>query len=139
MSGFVFSGWASRFAGIKTKQHWLWNSLVLLCSLRRLQRHQQESVPFASTKHQPVSSLRPQDSDRLHPLRFHPEAQGKVKLRLASALNQALQQMAKVTPDLFIQLQMPVFMASSQKDNKQHYFFLACQSPETLFNKHVLG
>lgn len=93
--------------------------------------------PFASTKHQSVSSFRLQD--RVQPLPLHTEAQGKVKLRLASVLNLALQQMAKVLLDLSAQFQMPVFMASSQEDNHQHYFFLACHSPETLLNKHLLG
>lgn len=91
--------------------------------------HHQARVASASTNHNLLLGLR--DSDRAHPPPFHAEARGKVKLRLASALNQALQQMARVTPDLSTQLQMPVFMASSQKDNTQCYFFLACRSPET--------
>lgn len=57
---------------------------------------------------------------------------------LRPALNRALWQMAEVLPDLSVQLQMPVLMAGSQKDNKQHYFFLACHPPEILFSKHVL-
>lgn len=89
-----------------------------------------------STKRALLPSLGRQD-DTVRSLPLDPEAQSKVTAGPAS--NRALQQMAEVMPDLFGQLQMPVLMASSQRNNKQRYFFLACHSPETLFNKYVLG
>lgn len=101
-------------------------------------------------QHEPPPGAQPQGGDgRIlcraassavpHPPPCRTGARGKAELGLAPALNQTLRQMAKVMPDLSVQLQMPVLMASGQKDNKQRYFFLACHPPETLCNKRVLG